>query len=322
MPQVLSAILSAKMEPGLLPPMPDWQREIHSRYGDYTARGSAGYWDEAAKSAPLWIGWREDYDALVMMQHMNAGANSGEGIPFHPWRGGRILLTKFVCSREVAEKIAFSCGAILPVPASQEELDALAKLLPNGTSCHSGLNARDKFGAVLRRDENMEETIAGQNEKVPEGTTATIFTSNERGVFRMDQGRALLVLEWPENEKRHAAFVEQWNKLERALPGHEKDAADAEKAVIEAAVKYRIVDENLPPAMQKAVKDAPPVPADETRTAPQQQEDYQNLVRAWEYFGALLRTTKEMHQKIDARLKKLEKQSTVNPDRRRVVFPP
>ncbi len=200
-PFMLLRLTASEAERKQFPATPEWHREIQSRYGDLTVRESAGYYAELAKSAPPWHSWVRDLDHLSTAQDWMAGTNSGGGIPFHRWRGGRILVTKFVCSRPVAEKIAAACGARLPVPDNQDDLDELARLVPSRLMAHSGIVP----GAAIRgmRLDNGDHIpwLATEDTPAPAGVWLAVHGNRpgeSSGYLFPVPSRALLMLEWPD----------------------------------------------------------------------------------------------------------------------------
>jgi hypothetical protein len=178
-----------------------WTRfhDIEERYNDFVGRGSVAYWPEVANSDPAWRGHLDD------LARINDLVRSARPVQYLPARsvhfdyvhvqGSRLLTTPFVCSREVAERIAAACKAHLPSPADQEELNAVAKLLPQNRMAHCGITPETSRGLKLWRENESNAPLTIQ--AAPSG----------EGSLRRGLTRALLVLEWPDEASKERRRV-------------------------------------------------------------------------------------------------------------------
>jgi hypothetical protein len=305
----------------------DWRQVVANVYSEFTAPDAARYVPEVAKKAPPWFNWRTEMSHLHVAKEMQAGTNTGESIPFHPWRGGRILATRFVCSRSVAEKIAAFCGARLPVPDSQEQLEELARLLPAGLMAHSGIVPGAAISGMWLETGDLSASFIAENTPAPSGLT--IYHSDWagiRGSAHLVPGlsRALLILEWPDLPRE----IEQAEKgIEAAvevLKAQEEKVETARKRLYEVAENYGIVDTSLPPEVIERVK-ATAFPGDLTvEQARQRQSHFGEIKRELNSEDLLLQTIKAHDAGLKAKLEELKKLKDVKADksqRRRVKFP-
>ncbi len=178
---------------------PDVPSLAYGEYRRFISREAVPFQEEVAKSSAPWRQWMTDVNDLRTVFEMRAGRNTGEGIPFQKLPGGRVLVTRLVCSREVAEKIAAGCDARLPVPATQEELDALAKLVPASFLAHTGFKEGDDLSGMTLIPPGPDGAgfiaTAKEGTKAVGGASLTILSSNEKGMLRYVPSRALLMLE-------------------------------------------------------------------------------------------------------------------------------
>ncbi len=305
----------------------DWRQVVANVYSEFTAPDAARYVPEVAKKAPPWFNWRTEMYHLRVAKEMHAGTNSGESIPFHPWRGGRILTTKIVCSRSVAEKIATSSGARLPVPDSQEQLEELARLLPAGLMAHSGIAPGAALSGIWMETGDRSASFIAGNTPAPAGLT--IYHSDWAGVRRSAHlvpglSRALLILEWPDLPREIEQVQKGIEAAAHVLKAQEEKVEMARKRLYEVAEDYGIVDASLPPEVIERVK-AHAFPGKATaEQARERQSHFGEVHHELEAAVSLLESIKAHEAALKAKLLELKRmwnERTDKPERRRVLLP-
>ena len=186
-----------------LPDRLEWPgliKEMQSKFGDHCAPECVAYSPKAAKSAAPWWPWQKDYRNLKVVQEFHAGTNTGQSIPYYTFPDSRVLVTTFLCSREMAEKIAAHYGGRIPIPMHQAKIDQIAQLIPDGLMAHSApMETVDLKVTKFWNGNRVEGSPAESNEavEIPEGSVMTILNRKNTGYLMAVPSRALLVIEWP-----------------------------------------------------------------------------------------------------------------------------
>lgn len=192
-----------------LPPARTWPaefKELQSRFGDYCAPDCIAHQEEAARMHAPWSRLWQDTYYLGRVQSKGAATNTdrynrSETIrPFKNLRDRRVLVTGIVCSRERAAKIAQRHGGSLLKVDSKEDLDALAKILPEGLMAHTAPVSDEDLHTLpfwIGSRVEGQAAEAGAERRLPEGQFPTIYRKGDQAYLMPVPARALLVLEWP-----------------------------------------------------------------------------------------------------------------------------
>ncbi len=184
---------------------PEPMRSLGILLSDFCAKECVAYSPAIAKANAPWMPWQRDVGNLDLVQEMRAKKNTGEGIPFQKLPRGRALVTSILCSRERAEKIATHYGARLPLILGREDMEALARLLPNGSTAHCSINPEAPPKGLLSGwpDRGIYQTPERRNLLVPpeRGDSLAVESCAGEGSLIIVPSSALLVLEWPLEEK-------------------------------------------------------------------------------------------------------------------------